>query len=151
MHCLSIMRVVSEKFCDIYRMQLIMAVESALKLVVKGREVYYYYLNDCLCRMVELFLLLRGKLVAVDDKEIQSSMLYDWDLSMFVKKLIQALISSKKFGAYDKYNEEIKVLCVCVCVCVCVCACACACERESVSMSVCVCVCVCMRVYVCVC
>ena len=86
-----------------------MAVKTALKLVVKGRGVYYYYLNDCLCKIVELFLLLRGKLVAIDDQEIQSLMLNNWDLLIFVRELIQALISSKKFGAYDKCKEEIKV------------------------------------------
>ena len=90
-------------------MYLIMAVKGALKLVIKGRGLCYYYLNVRLCRMVELFLMLRGKLSAIDDQEIQSLMLNDWDLYTFVKELIQAIISSIKFGAYGRCNEEIKV------------------------------------------
>ena len=98
------------KFCNICRMHLIMAVKNAYKLVVKGREAcFYYYLNDNLCCMIELFLLLREKLSAVDDQEIKSLMSDDWSLLKFVRELIQALISSKKFGDYGKCNEEIKV------------------------------------------
>ena len=87
-----------------------MAVKSALKLVVRGRGLGYYHLNIRLSRMVELFLLLRGKLSATDDHEIEILMLTDWDLCTFVKELIQAIISSKRFGAYGRCNEEIKVL-----------------------------------------
>ena len=91
-------------------MHLIMAVKNALKLVVKGRGAcFYHYLNDSLCCMIELFLLLREKFSAVDDQEIESLMLDDWSLLTFVRELIQALISSKKFGDYGKCNEEIKV------------------------------------------
>ena len=59
--------------------------------------------------MVELFLLLHGKLVNIDDHEIQNLIHDDWNLQVFVKELIQAIISSKKFGAYGKTTEEIKV------------------------------------------
>ena len=86
-----------------------MAVKSALKLVKKGRQHCFGYLNVRLCHMVELFLLLRGKLSAIDDQEIKLLMDNDWELYMFVKELIQAIISSKKFGACGKCNEEIKV------------------------------------------
>ena len=87
-----------------------MAVKNALRLVVKGRGAcFYYHLNDNLCSMVELFLLLREKLSTVDDQEVESLMFNDWSLLTFVRELIQALISSKKFGDYGKCNEEIKV------------------------------------------
>ena len=84
-----------------------MAVKNALRLVVKGRGACF--LNDNLCFMVELFLLLREKLSTVDDQEVESLMFNDWSLLTFVRELIQALISSKKFGDYGKCNEEIKV------------------------------------------
>lgn len=92
-------------------MQLIMAVKSVLYFIIKRRGFGSYYLNDRLCCTVELFLLLRGKLFAVDDEEIQHLMLNDWNLLLFVKELIWALISSKKFGGdYAlKCNEEITV------------------------------------------
>ena len=99
----------SEIFHNIYRTHLIMAVKSALKLVKKGRQHCYGFLNVRLNRMVELFLLLRGKLPATDDQEIKLLMDNDWELYMFVKELIQAIIPSIKFGAYGKCNEEIKV------------------------------------------
>ena len=86
-----------------------MAVKNTSKLVIKGREICYYELDDRLCCMVELFLLLRGKLAVVEDYEIQNLMHNDWNLLVFVKELIQAIIPSKKFGASEKYNEEIKV------------------------------------------
>ena len=59
--------------------------------------------------MVELFLLLHGKLVNIDDHEIQNLIHDDWNLQVFVKELIQAIISSKKFGASGRCNEEVKV------------------------------------------
>ena len=87
-----------------------MAVKNALNLVVAERQTCFYQLNDCLCHMVQLFLLLREKLlIAVDDHEIKLLMLNDWDLLVFVRELIQAIISSKNFGAYERCNEEIKV------------------------------------------
>ena len=86
-----------------------MTVNNALKLVVAERQACYYQLNDRLCHMIKLFLLLREKLVAVDDQEILSLMRNDWDLMAFIKGLIQAIISSKNFGGYGKCNEEIKV------------------------------------------
>ena len=87
-----------------------MAVKNISKLVVKGREICNYEMVDCLCCMVELFLLLRGKLVTIDDQEIQNLMHNDWNLPVFLTELIQALIPSKKFGASGKYKEEIKVI-----------------------------------------
>ena len=86
-----------------------MAVKNALKLVVAERQTCYYHLNDHLCHMVQLFLLLREKLFTVNDQEILLLMHNDWNLMVFVKELIQAMIPSKSFGANGKYNEEIKV------------------------------------------
>ena len=87
-----------------------MAVKNALKLVVAERQACFCQLNDHLCHMVQLFLLLREKLFAIDDHEIQLLMLNDWDLMVFVRELIQAIISSKNFGAFGtRCNEEIKV------------------------------------------
>ena len=82
---------------------------NALKLVVAERQACYNQLNDRLCHLIKLFLLLREKFLAVDDQEILSLMHGDWDLTSFVKELIQALISSKNFGGDRKCNEEIKV------------------------------------------
>lgn len=90
-------------------MHLIMVVKNALKLVIKGREMCNYELNDRVCCMVELFLLLRGKLATIEDHEIQNLVHNDWNLLVFVKELIQAIIPSKKFGASGKCNEEVKV------------------------------------------
>ena len=60
--------------------------------------------------MIELFLLLRGKLFITDDEEIESLMQDDWDLFTFIRELIQALMSSKAFGGYYKnYHKEIEV------------------------------------------
>ena len=87
-----------------------MAVKSALYLVIKGREVYHDLKNH-LYFMVELFLLLRGKLhTVIDDEEIQSLMLKEWELSAFIQELIQALMPLKEFGGYRKnYQKEIEV------------------------------------------
>ena len=86
-----------------------MAVKNTLKLVVAERQACYYNLNDRLCHMVQLFLLLREKLFAGDDQEILLLLLNDWDLVVFVRELIQAIISSKIFGANGRCDEEIKV------------------------------------------
>ena len=87
-----------------------MAAKSALKLVIKGRGFCHYHLNDRLCYMVELFLVLCGKLTAIDDEEIKILMSKDCNLLVFVREFIQAIIPSKdKFWAYGKNNEEIKV------------------------------------------
>ena len=86
-----------------------MAVKNALKLVVAERQACNYNLNDRLCHMVQLFLLLREKLFAVNDQEILLLLLNDWDLVVFVRELIQAIISSKTFGADGRCDEEIKV------------------------------------------
>ena len=86
-----------------------MAVKNALKLVVAERQACYYSLSDRLCHMVQLFLLLREKLFAVNDQEILLLLLNDWDLVVFVRELIQAIISSKTFGADRRCDEEIKV------------------------------------------
>ena len=86
-----------------------MAVKNALKLIVAERQACYYHLNDRLCHMVQLFLLLREKFFGVNDQEILLLLVNDWDLMVFVKELIQAIISSKTFGADRRYNEEIKV------------------------------------------
>ena len=86
-----------------------MAVKNILKLVLKAKEICYHELNDCLCYMVQLFLLLRGKLVTIGDQEIQNLMCNEWNLLVFVNELIQAIIPSKKFGKSGMYNEEIKV------------------------------------------
>ena len=86
-----------------------MAVNSALRLVIKGREMYHNDLKDHFYCMVELFLLLRGKLYAIDDQKIQSLMLNEWDLSAFIQELIQALMPLKEFGGYQRnYQKEIE-------------------------------------------
>ena len=88
-----------------------MAVKSALCLVIKGRGLYHDDLKNHLYCLVELFLLLRGKLHihSIDDEEIQSLMLNEWNLSAFIQELIQALMPSKEFGGYRKhYRQEIE-------------------------------------------
>ena len=93
-----------------HRKQLIAAVESALLLVVKGRQKHGS-LNDQLCVMIELFLLLRGKCdTATEDKEILTMMRNKWNLQKFIQELIQALLPQKEFGGYkQKHSEEILV------------------------------------------
>ena len=91
-------------------MDLIMAVKSALRLVVRGREICQYQKHHLYC-IIELFLLLRGKLFAIDDQEIQSLMLNEWELYSFIQGIIQALMPLKTFGGYQKnYYKEIEVL-----------------------------------------
>lgn len=90
-------------------MDMITAVKGALCLVIKVRGMYRENLKNHLFCMVELFLLLRGKLYTVDDQEIQSSMHKEWDLNEFIQELIQALMPSKEFGGYRKnYQKEIE-------------------------------------------
>ena len=98
-------------YCNTHRKHLVMAIKSAKKLVVKGRGTYGYdNLKNHLCCMIELFLLLRGKLYIVNDEEIESLMLNDWNLYTFIQEFIQALMPSKAFGGYQKqYHKEIKV------------------------------------------
>jgi len=88
-----------------------MAVRSALKLVVKGRDVYNHdNLKNHLCCMIELFLLLLGKLFAIDDQEIQSFIFNEWNLYTFIRELIQSLMSSTTFGGFgNNYHKEIEV------------------------------------------
>lgn len=91
-------------------MKLIMAVKSAFKLVIEGRGSYCNDNLKHLYYMIELFLLLRGKLFGIDDSEIQTLMLNDWHLHPFIKGFIQALMSSKKFGGFsENYHKEIEV------------------------------------------
>ena len=86
-----------------------MAVRSALCLVIKGRGVYRENLKNHLYCMVKLFLLLRGKLHSIDDEEIQSLMLKEWDLIAFIEEFIQTLMPVKEFGGYRKnYQKEIE-------------------------------------------
>ena len=90
-----------------------MAVKSALYLVIRGREVYHDYVKNHLYCMVELFLLIRGKLFDVDDQEIRSLLFNDWNLSAFIEQFIQAIMPLKEFGGYRKdYQKEIQVQCI---------------------------------------
>ena len=88
--------------------------ESALQLVVKGRQKYGT-LNQQLCIMVELFLLLRERVnVATEDEEILSLMHNKWNLQGFIQELIQALLPQKEFGgSKHKHLEEIVVRFIC--------------------------------------
>lgn len=92
------------------RTQLMIAVKSALQLVIRGREKYSD-LSDHLCSMIELFLILREKcFVADDDHEITSLMHKEWHLYAFIQELIQALLPKKTFGGYKKqFSKEIIV------------------------------------------
>ena len=106
----------------LFRTELVIAVKSALQLVVKGREKYSN-LNDHLCSMIELFLTLREKcFIAVaaaaaaadddndDDDEITSLLHKEWHLNPFIQELIQALLPRKSFGGFKKqFSKEIKV------------------------------------------
>ena len=91
----------------LFRTELIIAVKSALQLVVKGREKYSD-LNDRLCSMIELFLILREK-CAHDDKA--TSLIHkEWHLNPFIQELIQALLPKKSFGGFRKqFSKEIMV------------------------------------------
>ena len=93
-----------------HRKELIAAVESAMLLVVKGRQKHGS-LNDQLCVMIELFLLLRGKCDdTTEDKEISSLMHSEWNLQRFIQELIQAFLPMKEFGGHkQKHSEEIAV------------------------------------------
>ena len=95
--------------CYTCRLELIMATKCALKLSIKGRGFCHYQINDRLYHIVELFLLLCGKIIANDDQEIELLMSKECNILVYVRELIQAIISSKKFGAYGKTTEEIKV------------------------------------------
>jgi len=90
---------------------MIMAVRNALKLVVRGREVYHHdILKNHLCCMIELFLLLRGKLFYIDDQEIQSFIINEWDLCVFIQELILSLMPLKTFGGVENnYHKEVEV------------------------------------------
>jgi len=85
-------------------------VNSALQLVVKGRQKHGT-LNEQLCIMVELFLLLREKVnVATEDEEISRLLCNKWNLEAFIQELIQALLPQKEFGgSRRKHHEEIMV------------------------------------------
>ena len=96
---------------------MIAAVDSALQLVVKGRQKHGT-LNEQLCIMVELFLLLREKvIVATEDEEISRLLCNKWNLEGFVQELVQALLPQKEFGgSRQKHHEEIVVRSVyCMC------------------------------------
>ena len=87
-----------------------MAAKAALKLVVKGRGLCHYHLNNRLCYIIELFLLLCGKLIVIDDQEIKDLMSKENNLLVFVRELIQAIIPSpNKFWVHGKSDEEIQV------------------------------------------
>ena len=93
---------------SLFRTELIIAVKSALQLVVKGRE-RYSDLNDHLCSMAELFLILREKCFVADD-EINHLMPTEWHLYIFIQELIQGLLPKKSFGGYRKqFSKEIIV------------------------------------------
>jgi len=90
---------------------LIIAVKSALQLVVKGRGKYSD-LNNHLSSMIELFLILREKFFIApnDDDEIASLMCKEWNLYSFLESLIQALLPIKSFGGNNKqFSKEIAV------------------------------------------
>ena len=96
-------------YCILFRTELIIAVKSALQLVVKGREKYSD-LNDHLRSIIELFLILREKcFVAYDDKA--TSLIHkEWHLNPFIQELIQALLPKKSFGGFRKqFFKEIMV------------------------------------------
>ena len=95
---------------SLFRTELVITVKSALQLVVKGREKYSN-LNDHLCSMIELFLILREKcFIADDDEEITSLMHKEWHLNPFIQELIQALLPRKSFGGFKKqFSKEIMV------------------------------------------
>ena len=86
-----------------------MATKSTKILSIKGREFCHYQMNDRLYHIVELFLLLCGKLIVNDDQEVKLLMSKECNLLVYVKEIIQAIIPSKKFGAFEKSTEEIKV------------------------------------------
>ena len=95
----------------LFRIELIIAVKSALQLVVKGREKYFD-LNVHFCNMIELFLTLREKCFVsyASDDEITSLIHKEWQLHDFIQELIQALLPQKTFGGYrNQFLKEIKV------------------------------------------
>ena len=88
---------------------MIIAVKSALMLVVRGRQTYSG-LNDHLCSMIELFLILREKCFVITDEKIASLLHTEWDLYVFLQELIQALLPQKSFGGYNNdFSKEIMV------------------------------------------
>ena len=96
-------------YCVLFRTELLIAVKSALQLVVKGREKYSE-LNDHLYSMVELFLILREKCFVADDEKITALMHKEWHLYAFIQELIQALLPQKSFGGSGKqFTKEIMV------------------------------------------
>jgi len=72
-----------------------------------------------MCSMIELVLMMLGKMSSFSDGEIVCLMKTDWNLFEFVSGLIQALSLDVKFGGYsgyggfgpykDDYRKEIKV------------------------------------------
>ena len=92
-----------------YRYELLNAASCAIALVKEGRQ-RYTYLNRNVWIIVELALLLIGKLFTVDDKEIISLMETEWNLSTFVREIIIAFTHGLKFGGYlSDYKREIQV------------------------------------------
>ena len=95
----------------LFRTELIIAVKSALQLVVKGREKYFD-LNIHFCSMIELFLTLHEKCFVsyASDDEVTSLIHKEWHLHVFIQELIQALLPKKTFGGYrNQFLKEIKV------------------------------------------
>ena len=96
-------------YCVLFRTELVITVKSALQLVVKGREKYSD-LNNHLCSMIELFLILREKFFVVHDDEATSLIHKEWNLYSFIQELIQALLPEKSFGGSRKqFSKEIMV------------------------------------------
>jgi len=71
-----------------------------------------------MCSMIELVLMMLGKMSSLSDGEIVYLRKTDWNLFEFVTGLIQALSLDVKFGGYsgygygaykDDYRKEIKV------------------------------------------
>ena len=60
--------------------------------------------------MVELVLLLIGKLFTVDDEDITSLMGTKWNLNKFVREIINAFTNGIKFGGFQNdHKKEIQV------------------------------------------
>ena len=95
--------------CYDYRYKLLKATSSAIALVKEGRQ-RYTYLNRNIWIMVELALLLIGKVFTVDDKEVTLLTETDWNLNKFAREIIIAFTHGIKFGGYlNDHKKEIQV------------------------------------------
>jgi len=92
-----------------YRSKLLKATTCAIALVKESRQKYAQ-LNGNICSMIELVLMLIGKVFAMNDEEILSLMNTEWKLNDFVHELIIALTNGVAFGGSgNDHAKEIKV------------------------------------------